>query len=156
MSANQSANALDTDLAVLTVMLGDQFYALPIDDVVEVAAMVELTKLANASVELLGAANRHGSVLPMLDLRIVLEQMHRPVDDSSLFVVAQSSDQIIGLVVDQILQVEYIDSNAIKAAGVGEFIIGIITVNGRMIQILELASLIDAYLSPSMTQEGKH
>ena len=148
--------AASADLAVLTIMLGDQYYALPIDDVVEVAAMVELTMLANASVELLGTANRHGSVLPMFDLRMVLKHEHTPVDDTSLFVVAQTNDQMVGLVVDQILQVEYIDSRSIKITGVYGHIRGVTTDQGRMIQVLELAWIIDTYLSTSMTREGQH
>jgi purine-binding chemotaxis protein CheW len=156
MSGRPTTTAAGADLAVLTIMLGDQYYALPIDNVVEVAAMVELTTLANASVELLGAANRHGSVLPMLDLRTVLNHEHKPVDDTSLFVVAQSNDQMLGLVVDQILQVEYMTSSAIQIAGAGDHIRGVITVQGRMIQVLELASLINTYLSTSTTHEGMH
>ena len=156
MTDKPTATPAGADLAVLTIMLGDQYYALPIGDVVEVAAMVELTMLANASAELLGAANRHGSVLPMLDLRMVLKHQHTPIDDTSLFVVAQTNNQMVGMVVDQILQVEYIDSSAIKTGGVGGHIRGVTTEQGRMIQVLELASIIDTYLSTSMTREGQH
>ena len=156
MTDKPTATPAGADLAVLTIILGDQYYALPIDDVVEVAAMVELTMLANASAELLGAANRHGNVLPMLDLRMVLKHQHTPIDDTSLFVVAQTNNQMVGMVVDQILQVEYIDSSAIKTVGVGGHIQGVTTEQGRMIQVLELASIIDTYLSASMTREGQH
>lgn len=153
---NSKAEAMThgRDLAVLTFMLGDQYYALPIANVAEVAAMVELTALANARPEVLGAANRHGSVLPMFDLRIIMNHEERPVDDMTLFVVAGTDNNPIGLVVDQILQVEYLPGARIKTAGAGQYIYGIITDAGRMIQILDLDSIVETYLSDTLVGEG--
>ena len=48
---------------VLTFRLATQQYGLPIDQVLEVAAMVALTTVPDAPPEMMGLANRHGEVL---------------------------------------------------------------------------------------------
>jgi purine-binding chemotaxis protein CheW len=63
---------------VLTFTLGDGIYALPIEEVIEVAAMVELIPLADAPPEILGMVNRHGEIMPVLDLRQVFKQPAPP------------------------------------------------------------------------------
>src|SRR5688500_12439522 len=93
---------MTNDLAVLTFRLGDQQYALPIDDVVEVAAMVELTRISGVRPEILGMINRRGTPMLLLDLRAVLGQDAPPVDVSTLFIVTVHNEQPVGLVVDEI------------------------------------------------------
>lgn len=95
-------------VSVLTFRLDRQEYALPVDEVVEVAALMELTRIADSVPELLGIANRHGTALPVLDLRRVLDAPLAPLDATTLFIVGSHDGQMVGLVVDEVQQVEYI------------------------------------------------
>lgn len=134
---------------VLTFNLGDQVYALLISDVVEVASMIELTLVADTLPEILGVANWHGTVLPMVDLRRVFGQPVNPITASSVFIVGQTerSDKI-GLVVDTLNQVEYLDLERLtESHGAGKFIRGIISAKERLIQLVALAPLAATYLS---------
>ena len=133
-------------LAILTFRLANQYYALPIMNVLEVAAMMSLTKIPNAPEELLGIANRHGEVLPMLDLRIAFSLEAAPIDLSTLFIVAQSDDLRVGLIVDEIFQVKYIDQRAIQEAhGAGDYISHIISDNQTLYQQMTLQALLEDY-----------
>lgn len=139
-----------TAVPVLTFRLDQQEYALPVDEVVEVAALVELTQVNGAVPELLGVANRHGAVLPVLDLRRVLGTPDTGLDTTTLFIVGQYEDQMLGLVVDEVQQVEFIPPDAShKSSTSGQHIRGIISYRQRMLQIIELASLADEYLPGS-------
>src|SRR5688572_8043469 len=102
----------------LTFNLGPQRYALPIEQVVEVAAMIEVVSMPDSSPEFLGVVNRHGDVLPMLDLRPLFQQKVTPLTPLTLFIVATYGGQQVGLVVDDVNQVEYFSTE--RQTGVGE------------------------------------
>ena len=97
-------------LPLLTFRLGRARYALLIEDVVEVAAMVDMLSLPTEQPEVLGYINRRGSVLPLLDLRTVFKQPSAPITSATVFIVAAGGDKQVGLVVDAVEQVEYVDA----------------------------------------------
>ncbi len=135
-------------LSFLTFSLGTQLYALPIDDVVEVAAMVELVQVIDALPEVLGLANRHGEVLPVLDLRPIFRQGKARVNASTLFVVAAHGDQKVGLVVDEVHQVTYFNMQQLVRASTREkYVRGIIPQGDQLIQVIALPPLL-AYFLP--------
>ena len=137
----------DQVLPVLTFSLAGQRYALLITDVVEVVAMVELMTLKDAHPEILGMINRHGTVLPMLDLRLIMGHDARSVTTSTLFIVVEHGSRQFGLVVDEVHQVEYVDSNQMQTATkAGKFIRGIIGYKSELMQIIDPAPLLVNYL----------
>lgn len=137
-----------TDTPILLLSIADQYYALLISDVVEVAAMVELIKLPDAAPEFLGVADRHGAVLPILDLRHIFAQTAAPVTASTLFVVANHESQLVGLVIDDVHQVEYIAREHLQFTSTfGKHIRGIISNRERLILVIALDTLFATYLS---------
>ncbi len=135
-------------LPVLTFSLGEQQYALLIDDVVEVAPIVEMVTVKDARPEIVGMVNRHGMVLPLLDLRLVFGQTPRPFDTTTLFVVAAHRQQPIGLVVDEVHQVAYIPSSQVRETSTaGKLIRGIISDKEALVQIISPAALLETYLA---------
>jgi purine-binding chemotaxis protein CheW len=139
-------------MPVLTFTLDDQFYALPIDQVVEVASMVELVHPSRAQPEVLGMANRHGEVLPVLDLRLIMGAVAKPVDEWTLFMVAHFRGQLFGLVVDEVQQVDYIPVAHIhQSTTAGLYVRGIISFKQRLIQIIALEPLMAAYVPAGET-----
>ena len=140
----------------LIFTIGEQRYALRIEDVVEVSSMVELMNMPTAQPEIIGVANRHGTPLPMLDLRQVFGHDHTEITASTLFVVAQSNDeQMIGLVVDMIHQVEYIENAQLnRTSGAGKFIHGIINSNNILTQVVDIEMLLNVYFSDAVVDEN--
>ncbi|GAB4523255.1 MAG: hypothetical protein OHK0046_36730 [Anaerolineae bacterium] len=128
---------------VLLFRIAAQEYAFLIDDVVEVAAMVDLVSTLSTHPASLGAANRHGAVLPMVDLRVLLGHTPQPPDAESLFIVVQHDDRMFGLVVDEVKQVIYLPSVQINATAQNA-IRGIITYENRLIQVLALHPLVSS------------
>lgn len=141
----------DQVLPILTFQLRDQFYGLRIDDVVEVAAMVELIATPTDHPEVLGMANRHSEILPILDLRLLMGLPATPVDDRSLFIVVQVKDQMFGVVVDTINQVEYIPAYELRESTTSSnYIHGIITSKDRLVQVIAVEAILSIYLGKSV------
>jgi chemotaxis signal transduction protein len=133
------------DLPVLTFRLGTQHYALPIEDVVEVAVMVELTHVSGVRPEILGMVNRHGVPMLLLDIRPIFGQDAPPVDASTLFVVTVYNGQLAGLVVDEIQQVDYLPAKSLSQ-NAAAYIRGVISHRSRLMQVLAIEPLLAAYL----------
>ncbi|MCA0458508.1 MAG: chemotaxis protein CheW [Chloroflexi bacterium] len=130
-------------LPLLTFRLGERRYALLIEDVVEVAAMVDLLKIPAEREELLGYINRRGKVLPLLDLRTVFKQPFQPITSASVFIVVAGGDHHFGLVVDAVEQVEYVDALQLSDSMISSpYLHGIISHQDEMISIIALPALL--------------
>lgn len=143
-SANNNPSEL---LPFLTFILGGRVCALPIAQVVEVVAMVDLVKLPDTRPELLGMANRHGAVIPMLDMSRIFGQPALTVTPSTLFIVAEAASVQVGLVVDEVLQVAYFDVSQMSPSPVRDGLVGgVIPDRDRLIQVVDLTAVLAASL----------
>lgn len=130
-------------LPLLTFRLGEQRYALLIEDVVEVSAMVDMLKLPTERPAILGYINRRGKILPLLDLRLVFQQPPLPITSASVFIVVAGGNQLFGLVVDAVEQVEYVDALQLSdTMASSPYLHGIISHQNDMISIVALPALL--------------
>jgi purine-binding chemotaxis protein CheW len=142
------------EMSVLTVYAGKDCYALPIEHVVEVAAMMEFSPLPEAVPELLGVVNRHGDVLPLVDFRQVMGHQAPPVDAQSLFVVVQHENLLVGLVVDAIQHVTTIPSRmADWTNATSPYVRGIMSHEDRLIKVVAVPPFVEAYVSDGTTRQ---
>lgn len=135
-------------IPVLTFRLGEQDYALQIADVVEVAAIVELMQVAGMPDAILGIANRHGTPLPIIDLRRIFTKTIPTVDSNTLFIVVQAGERKAGLVVDEVYQVDYTASDQLQTSHTaGKLIHSIMSNRGNLAQVIAVSPLLDTYLN---------
>lgn len=135
-------------IAILTFRLADQFYALPVMNVLEVAAMMTLSTIPDSSPAIVGMANRHGEALPVLDLRIAFNLQVTEPDESTLFIVSQSETYQVGLIIDEIFQVKYVQATMYKEShGAGSYITHIISDGQSLYQQIDLQALLETYLT---------
>lgn len=139
----------ETLFPVLTFRVATQRCALPVEQVLEVMAMVELTPLPDAPPAFLGLANRHGEVLPMLDMRRVFGHDALTITLSTQFIVAQQAERRVGLVVDEVYRVHYLNESRVRSAQGGRYITRIASDGETLWQILALQPLLSAYLDNS-------
>ncbi len=145
---NNQHNREATRLPILTFSLGDHLYGLLIEDVVEVSAMMEVTLLPDAPPEVTGVVNRHGTMLPLVDLRLVFKQPASPITSTTLFIVGSGGGQQIGLVVDEVHQVEYVDALQMKdVPTAARYLHGVISHQSSLIPILALPPLLAAFVN---------
>jgi len=141
---------------VLPLRCGDHCYALPLENVVEVAAMVAVAPVPGGAEALLGVANRGGSALPILDLRRWLGLAAPPLDARTLFVVvrgdvrdgAADEQAQMGLVVDEVLPVRsYPQREWERMSGAGHWVSHSIADGETLVQVVHAPSLLSAAAS---------
>lgn len=148
--SNQSIN----QIPILTFILADKRYALRIDHVVEVAAMMQYSPIADSIPSLLGIINRHGEVVPLIDLRVVFDYDAPPIDTNVLFIVAQYNETLVGLVVDAVYQVEYIRQGDLRVApGGGRWVEQVVGYKDELLQIIDLSAIVTHLLPETLTTE---
>lgn len=151
--AQPGGTIVQNQIPILTFSVGEKHYALPIDVVVEVAAMVEVIDVPESKPALLGVVNRHGTVLPLLDLRRIFQVPLTPIDVSTLFIVARYGQQLVGLVVDTVFQVEYIENKQIEATpAYGDYVQQIVSQGTKLIQLLALPPLVSRFLPDTLDE----
>ncbi|MEO0560913.1 MAG: chemotaxis protein CheW [Chloroflexota bacterium] len=133
---------------VLLFIVCGQRYALAIDEVIEVAAMMTVDALpAGHNPALRGVVVRQGAPLLLADLRQLLGCSAAPIDLETLFIVAQSKDERAGFIVDQIQGVVYLDESLLRSVpGGSSFSNGVLTFNETLVHWLAAGPLMAATL----------
>jgi purine-binding chemotaxis protein CheW len=135
-----------SDSPALTFRLGEQIYAFPLDHVVEVAAMVELIMISESPPDVLGMANRHGELIPIIDLRQMMGLSALAIGLNTLFIVVKYETTLLGVVVDDILRVEYLPMKQLQQTGTwGKYIEGLMSHHQQTIQFIALKAVMARY-----------
>lgn len=116
------------------VSVGSEVYAMPVEHVLEVADLGEVTTMPGAPAEVLGLRKLRGQIVPVIDLGFVFG-IGRSKDPRRL-VVAESFGRRAGFAIDEVRDVgeladsiEESDSNLlVGSALVGEELVGIVDV----------------------------
>jgi chemotaxis signal transduction protein len=92
----------DTGVDHVVVRLGGGRYGLAARDVAEVVPVPRVTRLPGAPGWVRGLANWRGHVLPVVDLRALLELPVTPLPSSARLVVVSVDDVEVGVVAEQV------------------------------------------------------
>jgi purine-binding chemotaxis protein CheW len=129
---------------LVSFILGEQRYALPLQVVKRVLRVVEITPLPKAPDIVLGVVNLQGKVLPVINLSKRFRLPEREVSLSDQLIVAQTLQRPVALLVDEVTGVieastkSVTQSDAILAGT--EFISGVMRSHDGMILIHDLES----------------
>ena len=130
--------------------VGVQEFCIDIMSVREIRGWTPATALPHAPSYVRGVINLRGSVLPIVDLA---ERLGFPPTDASarqVIMVVQVGSQIVGLLVDAVSDILAQSSESIQptpdvATDVAKaFVRGVLPIDGRMIGLIELDSLMSA------------
>jgi len=155
MTANKetslSTHSVSADLSFLTLQSGARTFALRIQDVLEVVAMVAVTTVTGQHPALLGYLNRHGTPMPLIDLQQVMAEQATEITLETFIVIAQlsseSTQQAFGLVVDDVFQVQYIQDNQLMThTGISQVIDALIQVDNDLIPVINAQALMETVL----------
>jgi purine-binding chemotaxis protein CheW len=127
--------------------IGVQEFCIDIMSVREIRGWTPATTLPHAPAYVRGVINLRGSVLPIVDLA---ERLGFPPTDASarqVIIVVQVGAQIIGLLVDAVSDILTLTTETIQptpevaSAFVKFFVRGMLAIDGRMIGVIELDSI---------------
>jgi chemotaxis signal transduction protein len=125
-------------LHVRTQVAGEA-YALPVEDVVEVAELGDLVPVPGAAAAILGVRNLRGQVLPVIDLAGLLGVPRRNRPDH--IVVAEHGGRRAGLAVDAIVGVESLPEASEEAESA--HVIGAAVIDGSLVGLVDVGSVLD-------------
>jgi purine-binding chemotaxis protein CheW len=145
---------------LVTIRLDRQRYALPVDSIVQIVAMVTITPLPHTLGSVLGVINVRGAAAPVIDLRC-----HMGMGDSRLrlytpIVLTQINRRMVGLVVDEVLDVmrllvdEIVPLDDIFPEGVTDLPVlqGMARVKDHLIPLLDVDRLFDPEMLKSLAR----
>jgi purine-binding chemotaxis protein CheW len=81
--------------------VGDHVFAVPVSDLMEIVRLPAISPVPMSPPALLGLANMHGSVVPILDLRNIFDIPQRPYSDAARVLVIMLNKPI-GVVADRV------------------------------------------------------
>jgi len=119
--------------------VGSELYAMPIENVLEVAELGELSAVPGAEAVVLGVRNLHGQVLPVFDLAQVLASAGDAT--ARRIVVTEHAGRLAGLAVDEVTDVSPLPA-AIEEAD-AEYLSGALLEDGRLLGIIDVDRLFD-------------
>lgn len=133
----------------LTFTVQGEEYGIPIDQVREIKVLSETTRLPNTPDYLRGVMNLRGQVLPVFDLRARFHGVPTQVTPTHVVVVLSQGTEMIGLLVDAVLDILETVAGEITPVPVrdlsdaGHFLSGLVTRDARMVALLSAAPLFE-------------
>lgn len=134
----------------LTFQLSTQIYAIEITKIREILTYPIVTELPNVAKWIKGVINLRGEVTPIIDLRIRFHTSKKVTyTDKTIVITVKTIDsRMIGLVVDEVKDVEYIeDEQILDVPDMGlsikkEYLKGLIKRDSKMIVIIDVDKLL--------------
>lgn len=141
----------------VTVGIGAELYAVPVEAIEEVLRVTTITRLPYAPHSVRGVTHHRGRVLTVLDLRVRLGQPEIEITPLSRIAVVASRGRSIGLLVDSAFQVVKVLPSAVQAPPAdvmterSYFIVGVVRSEMGLLILLDVDRVL--LLDPESTGE---
>jgi purine-binding chemotaxis protein CheW len=133
----------------LAFRLGTDVYAVPIGEVREILRFLPLTEVPRAQPDVLGVVSVRGLLVTVMDLRQRLRMSGvEPTRRGRILLVTGAEAEVIGLYVDEVLQVYRLAETEIEIAAnvlagkVADYVVGIGRPEGTLLILLDLAPIL--------------
>jgi purine-binding chemotaxis protein CheW len=129
--------------------VGGQEYAFRIEQIQEIVNLRKLTRLPQVAPFVEGVANLRGSIIPIINLRLLFGIEAKEADGNTRTIVVNVGSRIMGCTVDMVSQVMRIPEESIQpapetvTAGTASYIQGFARVDDRLIILLDIDQLLD-------------
>jgi len=136
---------------LVTFLLGEEEYGIPISRIQEIDRCSKITKVPRAASFVEGVTNLRGEIIPVIDTRKRFELPARPADDSTRVIIVDLAGVKTGLLVDSVREVLSLSSRdispppaAVESGVDTQFIAGIGKVDEgrRMVVLLDIERIL--------------
>lgn len=140
---------------LIAFRIGEQEFCVDIMSVRDIRGWTQTTALPHSRDYVKGVINLRGSVLPVVDLAARLGFHTTDPTPRHVIIITQVGTQTIGLLVDAVSDILTIGGEAIQPTpGVASeltrsFMKGVIAMDGRMISLIELGSVLATEAGPA-------
>jgi purine-binding chemotaxis protein CheW len=131
----------------LTFTLGEEEYGVEILKVQEIRSYETPTTIANSPDFLKGVVNLRGVIVPIVDMRIKFGLGKADYNEFTVVIILNVANRIVGMVVDAVSDVLTLNAEQIRpspefgSALDTQYIIGLGTVNDRMLILMDIERL---------------
>ncbi len=126
----------------IDVGIGQERYALRIQDIHEIIKLQDITELPNSKQYMKGVINLRGKLVPIISLRMRFGMAEIDYTKSTRIVVVNHSDEMIGIIVDRVNQVATLSEIQPPPERIGNiqssFFTGIGNTNTGLVSVLKL------------------
>lgn len=132
-----------------TFCLGEETYGVDVMRIREVLRYTEITPVPGAPYYVLGIINLRGNVVTVIDTRTRFALPTIDVDSNSRIVIVEVDNQVVGMLVDSVAEVTYLNAAEIeKAPNVGNeetsrFITGVCHKHDDLLILIDLERMIE-------------
>ncbi len=129
--------------------LGDEYYGIPINNVISIEKMGTTTRVPNAPKYVTGVTNLRGEVVPIINLRKKLDMEEHEADKNSRIVIVNVDNIVAGLTVDSSSEVLEIHKDNIDKPPSNEnnqfveYVSGIGKTSDKLIILLNLRKILE-------------
>ena len=132
-------------LQLLTFVLADEVYGIPILDVQEIRGRTDITPIPNSPPHIRGVMNLRGEIVPVLDLRARIGLP--PTDASGVSIILRDGTRILGMSVDSVSDVVDVTEDSLSSVPdvheVDETLLsGMARCDDRLILLLNVQALV--------------
>ena len=120
LSSNEEAVASDEPgmREFLAFELADERYALPLSTVREIMRLPPVTEVPRAPDDVLGIISVRGKITTLVDLRSRVRMAQSPVSSRTRVLLVDEGEEVMGLLVDRVLQVYRLTEGEVEMASV--------------------------------------
>lgn len=150
MQTHQEQATTGTGRELLTFTLGSEEYGIDILKVQEIRGYAAVTTIVNAPEFIKGVINLRGIIVPIVDMRIKFKLGNASYDETTVVIVLNVSNRVVGIVVDGVSDVTTLKQADVKPApefGGGldtKYLLGLGTIDERMLILVDIEKLMSS------------
>lgn len=142
-----SENSSPGTYQYITFTVNREEYGIDIMSVLEIKGWTETTRLPNQPEYLRGVLNLRGAIVPIIDLRHRFGGGQTDASSINVVIIVSIEGRYVGILVDAVSDILTVSRNDIQevpnvdGTAKENFLSGLVTLNDRMVAILELSQL---------------
>ncbi len=128
----------------ISFTIGDEEYGVDIMAIREIKGWTPMTALPNTPPYMRGVINLRGAIVPILDLRARFSAALTDASPRHVVIVVAVGARVAGILVDAVADIITVPTDTIQpipqldSGGANGFLTGLVTVEGRMVALLDL------------------
>ncbi|MGE5478245.1 MAG: chemotaxis protein CheW [Bacteroidales bacterium] len=136
----------------ISFKIGDEEYGVDIMAIREIKGWTATTELPDTPLHLRGVINLRGAIIPVFDLRARFSGQLTQATPRHVTMVVTVGTRVLGILVDAVADIITVAAADIQpvpdmeGTNHGRFLSGLVTVEGRMVALLDLESMLESDL----------
>lgn len=139
-----------SETQVITFQVDREIYGLDVHQIKEIIKVRDCVRLPNSPPSIEGVIHLRGQIIPIIDLRKTFHMAPKKSDENTRIIMAEYSSEIVGLIVDSVIDVASVTQSdivkppALTKSNGNEFVTGIVKYKDDLIVVINVVRLMEA------------